>query len=271
MSLAATVARRPEPTAIRQWWVLTVRLTQPSLRNGEMVLAALAPPLFTLGFYVPLNIVMSVFGHGLSSYAQFLMPIIVLQSLGSNALTAAFRSASDAADGMNQRFNSMPIGRLVPLAARTAMNVFRAVVSVIIAIISGYVIGFRFANGALHTVGFCLFALAVATALSLGADVLGSLSRSPEATTQSLALPMLILGMLSTGFAPARQFPEWIQPFTRNQPISQFVYALRALAGDTTSGAGSVSWALMGPPLAWVIAMVVVFVPLSIIVSARRA
>ena len=51
-------------------------------------------------------------------------------------------------------------------------------------------------------------------------------------------LPQLIFGLLSVGIQPADQFPEWIQPIVRNQPISQCVYALRALAGDTTDAAG---------------------------------
>jgi ABC-2 type transport system permease protein len=41
-------------------------------------------------------------------------------------------------------------------------------------------------------------------ALCLGADLLGSVSRSPEATTQALILRQLILGMVSNCFAPAR-------------------------------------------------------------------
>ena len=53
--------------------------------------------------------------------------------------------------------------------------------------------------------------------------------------------PQLIFGLLSVGIQPAEQFPGWIQPIVRNQPISQFVYALRALAGDTTDAAPSVT------------------------------
>jgi ABC-2 type transport system permease protein len=80
----------------------------------------------------------------------------------------------------------------------------------------------------------------------------------------------LILGLLSVGVQPAEQFPDWIQPIVRNQPISQFVIALRALAGDTTSGAGSVTWQVMWPTFAWVLGLLLFLVPTSLVVVARR-
>ena len=64
-----------------------------------------------------------------------------------------------------------------------------------------------------------------------------------------LVLPQLILGMVSTGFAPVDQFPDWIRGFARNQPISAFVNVLRALSGDT----GPVTWALLEPGLLWLL------------------
>ena len=269
MSISAPPSR-PVPHGLQQWWVLTVRLIVPSLRSGEVVTSILAPAVFTVGFYIPLNLVMSVFGHGLSSYAQFLMPLIVLQSLAFTAIAAAFRSSTDAVDGINRRFGSMPLNPYVPLFARMSATMFRFFVSFVAAIVCGYIIGFRFDRTPVYTLGFVAFALLIAVALSVAADVLGTVSSSPEATTQALMLPQLILGMLSTGFAPATQFPSWIQWFVRNQPVSQFVYALRALAGDSSGRAGEVTWSLMGPPLAWAVGLVVVFVPLAVSLSSRR-
>ena len=259
---------------VQQWWVLTLRQIAPSVRNGEVVTAIITPVVFTAGFYIPLNLVMSFPPndpvHGMSSFAQFLMPMIVLQALAFTAISAAFRAATDAVEGINKRFGSMPIAVGVPLAARMGANMYRCVISIASAVACGYVIGFRFYLDALHTIGFLLFAFGIGTALSLGADLIGTLSASPEATTQSLALPQLILGMLSAGFLPAASFPSWIQGFVRNQPISQFAYGLRALAGDSTPGAGVANWATMGPPLLWVFGLLVVLGPIAIAVTARR-
>lgn len=260
--------RRPNPLV--QWWVLTRRLLTPTLRNGEILTSLLAPAVFTVGFYVPLNTVMTIFGPGLSSYAQFLMPMIVLQALAFAAISSAFRAATDAVEGINRRFGSLPLPAAVPFAARMSANMIRCAVSLTAAVVCGYVIGFQFYGPPTQIAGFIGFSLAIGLGLCLFGDVLGTWSRNPEATTQALMLPQLILGMLSVGFAPADQFPEWVQGFVRNQPISQFTYGLRALAGDTTAAAGTVSWSVLAVPVAWVVGLIVLFAPLAVFMTSRR-
>ncbi|WP_433202166.1 ABC transporter permease [Nocardia sp. CA-107356] len=261
----------PRMATVAQWWALTWRLVRPSWRNGELITALLAPTVFTLGFYVPLNLVMTVRGHGLSSYAQYLTPMIVMQAVAFCAITAAFRSATDARDGLNMRFGSMPMISAVPLAARVTAAMYRAAVALAAALVSAHVIGFRFYGSWWDTIGFIAFAMQIGLGLCLGADLLGTATKSPEATTQALILPQLIFGMVSTGFAPANQFPHWIQGFARNQPISHFVYGLRALAGDPSGHAGVVGWSIFGPALAWTVGPAVVFGAGAVFVSMRRS
>ena len=267
--MTASTAVRPHPSALQQWWVLTTRAIVPTLRNGELVTAVAASVIVTAGFYIPLNKVMGAALDPTISYAQFLTPLIALQAISFAAISGAFRSATDAARGINRRFGSMPIAPLTPLAARMSASVYRCVIGLMIALICGYVIGFRFNGGATQTIGFCLLVLLIGVALSLLADLIGTSSKSPEATTPLLMGPQLILGLLSVGIQPADRFPEWIQPIVRNQPISQFVYALRALAGDTTGGAG-VTWSVMAPAVAWLVGLFVVLVPVAAVVLARR-
>ena len=94
-----------------------------------------------------------------SSYAQFLTPLIALQAISFASISGAFRAATDAAQGINRRFGSMPIATLTPTAARMSANVYRCVVGLAIALICGYVIGFRFHRGPADIVGFCLLVL----------------------------------------------------------------------------------------------------------------
>lgn len=256
--------------ALGQWWVLARRLIRPSWRTGEILTAILAPVAFTVGFYVPLNLVMTVYGHGLSSYAQFLMPMIVMQAVSFCAIAAAFRSATDARDGIDIRFATLPMPRWVPLAARITAAAQRSVIAIAAALVCGTLIGFRFYGSWWHTLGFLAFSLLIAIALCCGADLIGSVSSSPEATTQVLVLPQLILGMVSTGFAPADQFPGWIQGYARNQPVSQFVDGLRALAGDSTGNAGTVELATLGPGLAWACGLLIACGALAWSHAARR-
>ncbi|WP_308166707.1 ABC transporter permease [Nocardia albiluteola] len=255
---------------IRQWWVLTLRIVRPSLRNGEVLTALLTPSVFTIGFFVPLNRVMTLFGFGMSSYAQFLMPMIVMQAVSFCATTAALRAATDSRDGLDERFAAMPMPTAAPLAARIAATLYRVVIALCAGLVCGHIIGFRFYGSWWDTVGFLVYTLLLGLMLGLAGDLIGALSRSPEATTQALVLPQLILGMVSTGFAPAAQFPSWIRGFARNQPVSQFVDVMRVLAGDRAGGAGAVSWSALGPGIAWLLVALVAFGAGSGVVAARR-
>lgn len=261
---------RPIPSSAQQWWVLTTRAIVPTLRNGELLTQVAASIMFTVGFYIPLKQIMGVYAQGMSSYAQYLMPLIALQAVAFAAVSAAFRSATDSVDGINRRFKAMPISPLTPLAARMSASMYRCTVALVISLICGHVIGFRFYGGWWHTVAFCGLVLLIGAALSFIGDLIGTASENPEATTHLMMLPQLIFGLLSVGIQPAEQFPSWIQGFVRNQPISQFVYALRALAGDSTPGVGEVTWEVIGPAVIWVAALVAVVIPLHARVSARR-
>ena len=110
--------------------------------------------------------------------------------------------------------------------------------------------------------------LLIGFVVSLVGDLIGMVSTNPEATTHIILLPVLTLGMVSVGFQPAEQFPEWIQPFVRNQVNSQFVYALRALAGDGTGV--SLTWSVLTPALVWLAGIVAATVCLYVRILRRR-
>jgi ABC-2 type transport system permease protein len=268
--MTVPIAVRPRPSPLQQWWVLVVRAIVPTLRNGELITAIAVSVIVTAGFYIPLNKVMGASTDGMSSYAQFLTPLIVLQAISFAAISGAFRAATDAARGINRRFGAMPIAPVTPVAARISATMYRCVVGLVIALICGYVIGFRFYRSAVFTVVFCLLVLLIGVVLSLLGDLIGTGLRNPEATIPLLMGPQLIFGLLSVGIQPADQFPHWIQPIVRDQPISQFVYALRALAGDTTDAVPAVSWSVLGPTLAWVLGLLVFLVGVSVVILGRR-
>jgi ABC-2 type transport system permease protein len=266
----ATAGTRPTPSTIQQWWVLTVRVIMPTLRNGEVITQVAASVMFTAGFYIPLKHMMGLYAQSMSSYAQYLMPLIALQAISFAAVSAAFRSATDSVQGINRRFKSMPIASMTPLGARMSASIYRCSLALALSLACGYVIGFRFYGPVAHTVGFCLGVLLIGAALSFVGDMIGVASENPEATTHMTMLPQLIFGLMSAGVQPAERFPKWIQGFVRNQPVSQFVYALRALAGDSTPAAGAVTWPVIGPALAWVVPYVATGIALAIWVSRRR-
>lgn len=256
-------SRKPKLSGFQQWWVLTLRSVIPMVTGTEMITAILSPVVFSVGFYLPLKYVMNL--SGIPNYGQFLMPLIVLQSVAFVATSAAFKSAVDAVSGMDTRLKTLPIPAGIPLAARMTSNLVKLLIVFAASLVCGFAIGFRFNPDApMQSIGFCLFSLLVGLSLAFGADAIGTLSKSPEITTQALMLPTLILGMLSGGFVPVTGFPEWIQPFVRNQPITQFALTMRAMTGE------GVSLEILTPALIWAVGLIAIFAPLSIWASLRR-
>lgn len=262
---------RPIPSGLRQWRVLTARLVGPSWRNGEVAVGVAVSAAVTASLYIPLNRLMYGPDLGMSSYAQYLVPLIVMQAIAFASISTAFRAATDSVKGINRRFQSLPIGLLTPLAARITASVYRCVIGLGVALACGHIIGFRFYRGPLNALLFCLLALFAGLALALLGDTVGTKSRDPAATAQWLLLPQLIFGFLSVGIQPLHRFPEWIRPIVENQPISRLIDAMRALAGDSQPGVAPVSWSVIWPALAWVIGIAVLTVPWAVAVYRRRS
>lgn len=261
---------RPIPSMVQQWWVLTTRMVVPTLRNGEVAVGVAASAAVTASFYIPLNRLMSGPDLPMSSYAQYLMPLIALQAIAFASVSTAFRAATDAVQGLNRRLQALPIGTMTPVAARITASFYRCLIGLAVALACGYVIGFRFHRGPAEIAAFCLLVLLTGLALTFLGDVIGTNSRNPAATTQWLLLPQLIFGYLSVGLQPLHRFPDWIQPVVRDQPVSQLVYALQALAGDSGQWAVPVTWSVVGPALAWVAVIIALTVPWAMVVYRRR-
>ncbi|MFW0784015.1 ABC transporter permease [Gordonia sp. CPCC 206044] len=252
---------RPRTRGTAQWWALTGRGLVALVRSGEIIFAFVAPVLLAICFYLPLRSIMNA--DPTMDYAAFLMPIISLQSVSFVASSAAMRAAVDTTRGINTRFRTLPMPMAIPTLARLGTNTALLVISVICAAATSLVMGWRPGGGVLDTIGLFAVVLVVGMLIAVLADAIGLLSDSPEATSQALSLPILVLGMLSTGFVPESQFPQWIQPFVRNQPISQFATSMRAL------GDGTATWSILTPTIWWCVGLAAAGAVLTLI-GVRR-
>lgn len=270
------IFKRPQArlSTLRQWWVLVMRF-MVGQRNGEVVTTVGAPVVFMVGFYIPFSMPWNHFVGGgssgvASSLGQYITPLVTLQAVAFAAIGSAFRAAVDSQLGINRRFAYMPIAPLTPVLARVSVALYRCAVGLAVALGAGYAFGFRFHRGPLHIIGFLVLVMVIGALLSFAADLAGTASRNPDAMLPLLTLPILIFGLLSVGLMPVKLFPRWIHAFVRNQPISQFVVSLRALAGDTTKAVIPVTWPVMAPTLAWLFGFFVILVPSAIFVLSRR-
>jgi ABC-2 type transport system permease protein len=239
---------------------LTERALLSSSRDGALMMELLLPVAYLAGFTVALHGLVDT-GH--MTYAQYLVPAVVVQSVVFVALITADRSARDHLSGLGERMATLPISSAVPVSARMAATLIRGGLVLTVAMIAGYVIGFRMTGGAGYAVAFVLIAMLLCLAVGLGADALGSSTKSAQGASQLLVVPQLLLFMLSTGIAPESTFPEWLRPFVRNQPVSQVSETLRGMSY------GRVSASHIAASLAWCIGMAVVFGAITLRMQRR--
>jgi ABC-2 type transport system permease protein len=240
---------------------LTERALRSAARDGALLFELMSPVAYLAGFTVALH---GLIDTGRMSYAQYLVPAVVVQSVVFVALVTADRSARDHLSGLGERLGTLPIATAVPVSARIVATLIRAVLALSVAMIAGYAFGFRMTGGPGYALAFVLIALLLCLAVGLGADALGSSTNSVQGASQLLVVPQLLLFMLSTGIAPEKTFPGWLRPYVRDQPVSQVAETLRGMArGDVAVGNLAAS-------LAWCVGMVLVFGAITLRMQRRN-
>jgi ABC-2 type transport system permease protein len=229
---------------------LTERVLLSTLRDRDLLFAILAPVVAFVGFTLVLQ---NVIDTGGMSYAQYVLPAVVVQAMLLGAMTTAERAAKDQRPGFGARLRTLPISAALPLMARMLYCLLRGALALVAAITVAYVFGFRMSGGFLYAAAFVIVSLLLTLALSLAADATGSLGWKLDTASQLLLVPQLLLVLLSTGMAPAEAFPEWLQPFVRHQPVSEVTETLRGFTG------GHVVASNLAASLGWCVGLLVLF------------
>jgi ABC-2 type transport system permease protein len=245
---------------------LTERVVHNAMGN-DLIFAVVSPALNFLVFNFMLG---NVIDTGGMSYAQYVLPVVVIQVIFLGALTTIERAAHDERSDFGDRLRTFPISAGVPLTARMVYCLFRGTLGLLAAIAVGYAFGFRMFGGFIYAVAFAVLALMLTLALSLAADAAGVLSvasqgriASSGVLDQLLLVPQMLLVMLSTGMAPAESFPDWLHPFVRNQPVSQVTQTMRGFA------TGHVVASNLATSLAWCLGLLVVFGAFAVRIQRR--
>ncbi|MCA2305810.1 ABC transporter permease [Mycobacterium intracellulare] len=239
---------------------LTERSLMSAARDGEMIFEILSPAAYLAGFSVALH---GLIDTGPVSYTQYFLPAVVAQSMIFVGLLTADRAARDHLSGFGERMRTLPVAAAATVTARTVATLMRAVLSLAVALIAGYAFGFRMTGGLGCAAAFLLISLLLCLAVTLGADALGSSANTVQGASHLLFVPQLLLFMLSTGIAPEKTFPDWLRPYVRNQPISQFAETLRGMA------TGQLVLSNLAATLVWCLGMVLVFGAITLRMQRR--
>lgn len=207
-------------------WVMLKRCLRISLRNPEALLqATILPFLLMLLFGMIFGEAMEV---GDFSYIDFIVPGIILQSIGQSSQYSAMNVAIDMTSGTIDRFRTMAISKSAILIGHTGAGLIRNTISTIVIIGTAFVLEFRPKGDFL---AWCLvieLLLLVNTTMSL-LGVLGGLASKTVEGASSFVLSLIILPFISSGFAPAETMNQGIRWFAQNQPMTPIIDSIHSL------------------------------------------
>lgn len=221
-----------------------------------IVFTVVQPVMFTLLFRY-------VFGGAIRTnapggYVDFLIPGVIAQTAAFASFATAISLALEAQKGIIDRFRSMPIARSAFLLGRLGADLVRLLITVLVIVGVGYLVGFRFHGGVGGALGMIGFALLLGLATCCVSAFIG-LKIQDEESVQAFGLIWVFpLTFVSSAFVPVASMPGWLQSFAANQPFSQVVDAMRALALGLP--AGNHVWVAF----LWMVAVLAVFVPLAV-------
>ena len=204
-----------------------------------------------------------VFGGAINtghiSYANYLMPGIIVMTAIFGSLTTGLGLTEDMAAGVVDRFRSLPIARSAVLVGRTAADLATNFVTLLVMLAIGLAVGFRPTQPFYDVVLAFALVLAFAYVFSWISAFVGISVRNPE-TAQSVGFIWVFpLVFASSAFVPTSHMPAAVHAFADVNPVTLVVDAARAL----TIGHGH-ALAPALETLAWLAGLLLIFVPLSI-------
>jgi ABC transporter DrrB family efflux protein len=253
----------PTPAALRKTvtdaLVVTGRNLRHFVRQPQLLVFSTAQPImFVLLFaYVFGGAVKGALPRGVS-YIDFLLPGIFVQSVAFRATQTAVGLSEDLERGVIDRFRSMPMARSAVLVGRTVADLVRNVLIIALMTAVGYLIGFRFQAGLPNALACVAVVSAFGFALSWIFAFVGLTVRGAEAAQSAGFVVIFPLVFASSVFVPVSTMPDWLRAFAEVSPVT-----LTANTARTYALYGGVPGSL-GGAAAWIIGLLLIFIPLCV-------
>jgi ABC-2 type transport system permease protein len=257
---AAAVARaRPRVTladTVSQTLFMAWRSLKKMRRNPEQFFdVVLQPLLFTAMFAY-------IFGGAISgnvqNYLPLLIPGIVAQTVLTTCMVTGVQLRADMDKGVFDRFKSLPISRIAPLAGPMTADLLRYLIAAGLTFTMGVIIGYRPGGEVLGVLGAIVLAVFTGWSLAWIFTWIGTIAKN-AASVQGLSMMILFpLTFLSNAFVPVSSLPTGLADFVKVNPVSHLVSATRDLANHGTVS-GEAGWTLLAG-----LVVIAVFAPLSV-------
>jgi ABC-2 type transport system permease protein len=248
---------------VRQSFTMAYRGILKIRRTPEQLIdVTVQPILFTVMFTFLFG---GAIAGNIGAYLLILIPGILVQTVITGATVTGVQLREDMDKGVFDRFKSLPIARIAPLAGALLADTIRYAIATTLTFATGFFLGYRPEAGIGGLVAGGLLVIVVAWSLSWIFAFFGVIARSASSVQGISFLILFPLTFLSNAFVPVSTLPTWLQWFVNANPISHLISAVRELANVGTIG--SDFWlSLVGAAV-----VVAVFAPLTIRAYMRKA
>jgi ABC transporter DrrB family efflux protein len=202
--------------------------------------------------------------HG--SYADFLIPGIVVQNIAFGGFVTALGLNEDVHKGLIDRFRSLPMARPAVLAGRTIADIVTNFLSIVVLVITGLIIGFSFHTNVLDVIAGFFLLLLFGYAFSWVFAFLGLLVSTPESANSVGFIAVFPLTFISSAFVPVSSMPSVLRAFANVNPFTIIVDAMRHLWIGYPSAGNNIWGAVV-----WSLVIIAVFAPLAVARYRRMA
>lgn len=221
----------------------------------------LQPIIFTLMFTY-------IFGGAISgdvvSYLPVIIPGILVQTVITTSIVTGVQLREDMDKGVFDRFKSLPIARIAPLAGALLADTIRYTIATVLTFSMGFIMGYRPEGGMANVAIAALLVIFCSWAISWIFAFFGVIARTASSVQGISMLVLFPLTFLSNAFVPVDTMPNWLQWFVKINPISHLVSAVRELANQ-----GTVGWDLTISLLGAAV-IVAIFAPITVVAYMRR-
>jgi len=228
----------------------------------QLIDVTLQPILFTLMFTY-------IFGGAIagnvSNYLPIIIPGILVQTVITTSVVTGVQLREDMDKGVFDRFKSLPIARIAPLAGSLLADTVRFTIATTLTFTMGYIMGYRPEGGLAFLLLAGLLVIVCAWAVSWIFAFLGVIARTASSVQGMSMIVLFPLTFLSNAFVPAETLPKLLEWFSNINPVSHLVTAIRELTNS-----GIVGWdfaiSLIGAAV-----IVAIFAPLTVRAYMKRA
>lgn len=195
---------------------------------------------------------------GVHAYLPIIVPGILAQTILSAASGSGTQIKEDMETGIFDRFKSLPISQIAPLAGQLLADISRLFIATITSLATGYFMGWRPNVGFGWIIVIILLAIFIGWAISWVYALIGLLAKSTTMVESISMMTMLLLAFLSNAFIPIKTLPEVLQVIANLNPMTHVITAIRQILAQGTFS--NTAWIVLLSGLA----IVIVFAPLTV-------